>query len=77
MPHVSRRAFLITTAATGLSLTLRSLRLPAIPGGARAFAATASPAYKTFEDLYRRKWRWDRVVRGTHTNANCAALTWG
>jgi len=37
----------------------------------------AVPAYRSWEDVYRREWRWDRVVRGTHTSANCiAACAW-
>ena len=41
-------------------------------------AAAASPApYRDWRDVYRERWRWDRVVRGTHTHANCvAACAW-
>lgn len=34
-------------------------------------AAAPAPAYRAWEDLVRRKWTWDRVVRGTH-GTNCA-----
>jgi len=27
--------------------------------------------YASWEDLYREKWTWDKVVRGTHPQANC------
>jgi DMSO reductase family type II enzyme molybdopterin subunit len=30
-------------------------------------------AYADWRDVYRQRWRWDRVVRGTHTNANCVS----
>ncbi len=33
--------------------------------------ALANDAYRGTEDLYRRKWTWDRVVRGTH-GTNCS-----
>ncbi len=29
--------------------------------------------YRTWEDLYRDEWTWDRVVKVTHTRANCNA----
>jgi nitrate reductase alpha subunit len=33
--------------------------------------------YKDWADLYRDKWTWDRVAKGTHTRANCiAACSW-
>jgi DMSO reductase family type II enzyme molybdopterin subunit len=35
--------------------------------------AGGPPPYRDWEDLYRERWRWDRVVRGTHTGANCVA----
>ncbi|MGK0500338.1 MAG: dimethylsulfide dehydrogenase subunit alpha, partial [Oceanicoccus sp.] len=34
-------------------------------------AAQSAPLYRKFEDVYRNKWTWDRVARGTH-GANCA-----
>ena len=33
--------------------------------------AIADTPYRSTEDLYRRKWTWDKVVRGTH-GTNCA-----
>ncbi|MBS1105557.1 MAG: ddhA [Deltaproteobacteria bacterium] len=69
-PLFSRRAFLQTTGiGLGLSLGLDRLVWLA-PAEA---AAAAAPAYTDFRDLYRAKWRWDRVVRGTHTNVNCVS----
>jgi DMSO reductase family type II enzyme molybdopterin subunit len=35
--------------------------------------AASLQAYRDWRDLYRRRWRWDRVVCGTHTSANCIA----
>lgn len=65
MNAVDRRAFL---AAAATSTLLTSVRY-----APDALAADAAPAqiYRRFEDLYRNKWTWDRVARGTH-GANCA-----
>jgi len=69
MSATTRRTFIGGTGATALALSLRY-----------ASAATASGSglaapYGRWEDLMRKKWTWDRVVRGTHgTNCtgNCA-----
>ena len=70
---ISRRAFLQVSAGSALALSLRRL----------AWAETGStspallPSYRDWEDVYRQRWRWDRVVRGTHTTANCiSACAW-
>ena len=31
------------------------------------------PSYRAWEDLYRDKWTWDRVVKGTCNRADCIA----
>ncbi len=62
---------------------------PGAPTGAEALAAGEPAAagaatdavgrargqqpYWDWRDIYREKWTWDRVVRGTHTNANCVS----
>ncbi len=33
----------------------------------------ASAAYRSWQDLYRQKWTWDRVVKGTCNRADCIA----
>ncbi len=65
-PTVSRRLFLKGSGLAGLGLMLRYSPLSA----AEALAAPPEP-YRRFEDVYRNKWTWDRVARGTH-GANCA-----
>jgi DMSO reductase family type II enzyme molybdopterin subunit len=69
MPIISRRQFLGASATAALALGLERLRWIA---PARAEAAL-TPSYGDWRDVYRQRWRWDRVVRGTHTNANCVA----
>ncbi|MBL8225022.1 MAG: molybdopterin-dependent oxidoreductase [Chromatiales bacterium] len=51
-------------AASGAALSMRY-------GVAAAAGDAATPAYRSFEDLLRNKWTWDRVARGTH-GTNCA-----
>jgi anaerobic selenocysteine-containing dehydrogenase len=72
--RLTRRDFLRVGAGTA-TLTLFHLGLhpaaagvPARPGGSRG--SSTSPGYTGYEDLYRRRWTWDRVVRGTHLS-NC------
>jgi complex iron-sulfur molybdoenzyme family reductase subunit alpha len=62
----SRRKFLKRLLASSTLLTLNYS--PAIVSAA---ASLADKPYRDFEDVYRKKWTWDRVVRGTH-GSNCA-----
>jgi DMSO reductase family type II enzyme molybdopterin subunit len=68
VPSLSRRRFLQGSAAAALALGLERLAWVA-PGPASA----APRDYGDWRDVYRERWRWDRVVRGTHTNANCVS----
>src|SRR5512139_2938232 len=70
---LSRRGFLQLSAVAGVALSLRrSAWAEGVPG-----APVPLPVYRGWEDVYRERWRWDRIVCGTHTNANCvAACAW-
>ena len=78
--RISRRDFLIGAGALSLSLgPLRSL----VPSAAAQGADPSRPAtlplpdYRGWEDVFRQRWTWDRVAKGTHTRANCiAACSW-
>jgi len=70
MRTLSRRGLLKAGATGALALGFGRLRWIALPAAAEAASA---PNYRDFRDVYREIWRWDRVVRGTHTNANCVA----
>ncbi|MBW2245564.1 MAG: twin-arginine translocation signal domain-containing protein, partial [Deltaproteobacteria bacterium] len=66
MLTLSRREFLEAGAATGLALGLGRLTWAAAPSDAQPVA----PEYRDWRDVYRERWTWERVVRGTHTNVN-------
>jgi len=73
MPILTRREFLEAGAASALTLGLLNLSWIA----PRSAAAALPPPYSDWSDVYRERWRWDRVVRGTHNHANCvAACAW-
>jgi len=69
MSAFTRRDFLKGTGAAALTLTLGHLRFA---GGAAAAeeAILREYPYRGWEDLYRRKWQWDKVGRTTHF-VNC------
>jgi len=84
----TRRQFLRTTGTAVLTLGLANLEFackssdepaeapaPAepTPGVAAAPVAAVVPVYRTWEDVFRQQWTWDRVVRGTHTMTNCTS----
>jgi len=68
---LSRRQFLQSSAAGVLALGLQQLRWTGT--GPPVARAASVPDYGDWRDVYRRRWRWERVVRGTHTNANCVS----
>ncbi len=41
--------------------------------GVSATNAGAGSDYHGWQDVYRDRWRWEKVVRGSHTNANCVS----
>jgi len=57
----SRRAFLTTSGALGLTLKY---------GAAAAGGHSSATPYRRWEDIMRNKWTWDRVVRGSR-GLNC------
>ncbi|MFQ5666217.1 MAG: molybdopterin-dependent oxidoreductase [Candidatus Binatia bacterium] len=75
----TRRDFLKTTGAAAVGLGLWNLSLACSSSEQTGTAAKPArargplPAYRSWEDLYRRKWTWDRVVCGTHTMTNCVS----
>jgi len=76
---MGRRSFLVGGAVgvAGLALGLSCLRDEDDAAEPRPTASPAPPAYGDWRDLYRERWRWDRVARGTHTSANClSACAW-
>ena len=87
--RLDRRTFL-RASATGAGAAVAGLGLyrlaercaGATPGSPGATALPqrqqAAPLrYGNWTDVYRERWTWDRVAKGTHTRANCiAACSW-
>ena len=73
----TRRRFL-QGAGVGLLVLSLSRLAPAASESVEAGSARPEiPVYRTWEDLYRQKWTWDRVVKSTHLRTNCiAACSW-
>jgi DMSO reductase family type II enzyme molybdopterin subunit len=72
--EINRRTFL---EGAGL-LTLSLLRLQVGPSSAlamegKSLGAATGAKYRSFEDVYREQWKWDRVVRAAHHVVNCAS----
>jgi DMSO reductase family type II enzyme molybdopterin subunit len=75
----TRRDFLQAAGAAALTLGLTNLRFAdsALASSPQTQTMAELPQYRAWEDLYREKWRWDRLVRGTHTMTNCvSACAW-
>jgi len=78
--QISRRSFIAGASASGLALTMCRLEDkepkrvgPPLP----ALIPTESVSYDDYTDVYRKRWEWDRIAKGTHTRANCiAACSW-
>lgn len=73
-----RRQFLKAsgyTAAAAATIELPSLHFKRAL--AEENAATATAPLKSWDDLYRQRWQWDRIVKGSHGWLNCrSACEW-
>lgn len=73
---LNRRDFLTTSSAGFATAAL-------FPNGLLALSASEShqslepPVFTSVEDIYRRKWRWERIVKSSHGRTNCmSACSW-
>jgi len=65
----SRRNFLKGSGGLSLSLSLLSFGSGMVPGFVKdAVAGTKSAAYASWEDVYRKEWKWDKTTWGSHLN---------
>ena len=74
-PSSTRRDFLKMSGVAAIAVTT----LPLFHFRSDAFASAASTAAGTpklgsWEDLYRERWTWDAIVKGSHGWANCRSL---
>lgn len=79
--QISRRSFLIGTGAAAGTLALSMCRLgerqapdDPISSVVQSAARTESIEpirYGDFQDVWRERWQWDKVVHSSHTRANC------
>jgi len=69
---LTRRQFLRAAGAAGLALSLNRLVLRPAASAAEAGPGTTTTAavYRGWEDVYRQRWTWDSVAKGTH-HVNC------
>ncbi len=70
--HLTRRSFLRSAGAATLLLSLDRLACAAAPPSEEPGAQPRPPgdSYRSWEDVYRERWVWDRVVRSSHF-VNC------
>jgi DMSO reductase family type II enzyme molybdopterin subunit len=69
MTAISRRSFLVSSGATLAGLSLSRLAFAA-PPAVSAQASPAPPDYTKWQDVYRERWRWDKIVHSSH-DCNC------
>ena len=77
-PGLNRRRFLQFSAAATAALAGHSLPLFHLRASADTQQAPrAGPKLGSWEDLYRERWTWDRIAKGSHGWANCrSACEW-
>ena len=75
--EIDRRGFLRQGRDLVLALGLLQL-VPALPSSAAADASAPAPgSYRSWQDVWRERWKWDRVVHSSHARANCiSACSW-
>jgi DMSO reductase family type II enzyme molybdopterin subunit len=89
IPAVTRRELLVTGGAGLLTLSLGRLAMGCgsnpVPDSSTIAAAPPAPEavlasvpdYRSWEEVFRQRWTWDRIAKGTHTRANCiSACSW-
>jgi anaerobic selenocysteine-containing dehydrogenase len=73
---IDRRSFLKQSGGALLTLSLLHL-VPAGPGQSHAASSASADrepglrSYRSYADVYRERWTWDKVVHSSHARANC------
>lgn len=74
MGRFTRRDFIKAGGGAALMLSIGTLSCRPEDSSVETERSAAVPIrYGDWRDLYSDRWQWDRVARGTHTNANCAS----
>lgn len=74
---LSRRRFLQLGGATLVSLPLLHFERVALGTATSDAAPAGGPKLARWDDLYRERWTWDRVAKGSHGWLNCrSACNW-
>lgn len=71
MPQLNRRNFLRMSGASMAALPLFHFRFDAQAAGPGAGTEETATKLECWEDLYRERWTWDRVAKGSHGWLNC------
>src|SRR5512143_3528404 len=75
----NRRDFLKIAGVTALSGAVRGCRRGERPV-LQSFTGVPDPLhaypYRSWEDLYRKQWKWDKVVRSTHSTNCTGSCSW-
>ena len=76
-PKLTRRALLVGGALAGAGIGLRLWRLRPREAPNAPPPKIAAVEYHGVGDVYRERWKWDRVVKGSHNRTNCiSACSW-
>ena len=75
---LTRRDFLRSAGTAAVLLSLNRISFAqAVDSASQPNAAPPIPEFRSWEDVFRQKWAWDRVVHCTHNRVNCmSACAW-
>ena len=76
-PKLTRRALLVGGGLAGAGIALHFWRLRPRQAPNAPAPKVAGVEYHGVGDIWRERWKWDRVVKGSHNRTNCiSACSW-